>query len=153
MFCNNEHFFKIAQPNFVVRKYILKRSANLLAFSFCILNNWRSPSLHNRPFPRSMRSQGKRPGCGSRRACRPRRRFRRIDVSLGNVDGSLFHIKIWFVMGHQDQYGKNWGNISQFAMWLSQSSVYNYKTDQSPYQFQHLAARFDSAMNKRSLPH
>ena len=27
------------------------------------------------------------------------------------------------------------------------------KTYQSPYQFQHLAARFDSAMNKWSLPH
>ena len=38
-------------------------------------------------------------------------------------------------------------------MWLSQSSVYIYKTDQSPYQVQHVAARFDSAMNKWSLPH
>ena len=27
------------------------------------------------------------------------------------------------------------------------------KTDQSPYEFQHLAARFDSAMNKWCLPH
>ena len=51
-------------------------------------------------------------------------------------------------MGHQDQYGYKWRNISQFAMWLSQSSVYIDKTDQSVYQFQHLAARFDSAMNK-----
>ena len=34
----------------------------------------------NRPSPRSMRSQGKRPGCGSRQACRPRRRFRRIGL-------------------------------------------------------------------------
>ena len=40
-------------------------------------------------------------------------------------------------MGHQDQYGYKWRNISQFD-----------KTDQSVYQFQHLAARFDSAMNK-----
>ena len=51
-------------------------------------------------------------------------------------------------MGHQDQYGQNWRYISQFAMWLSQSSVYIYKTYQSLYQFQHLAANFDSAMNK-----
>ena len=56
-------------------------------------------------------------------------------------------------MGIQDQYGQNWGNISQFAMWLSQSSDYIYKTDQSPYQFQHLVGRFDSAMNKWNLPH
>ena len=28
-----------------------------------------------------------------------------------------------------------------------------YKTDQSPYHFQHLAVRFDSAVNKLSLPH
>ena len=27
--------------------------------------------------------------------------FSTHDVSLGNVDGSLFHIKIRFVMGHQ----------------------------------------------------
>ena len=43
-------------------------------------------------------------------------RFRRIVVSRGNVDASLFHIKIRFFMGHQDQHGQNWGNISQFAM-------------------------------------
>ena len=36
---------------------------------------------------------------------------------------------------------------------LSQSSVYINKTDQSPYQFQHLADRFDSAVNKLSLTH
>ena len=29
----------------------------------------------NRRFPRSMRSQGERPGCGSRQACRPRDAF------------------------------------------------------------------------------
>ena len=50
--------------------------------------------------------------------------FSRRDVTLGDVDGSLFHIKIRFFIGHHDQYGHNWGNISQFAMWLSQSSVY-----------------------------
>ena len=53
--------------------------------------------------------------------------FSRRDVTLGDVDGSIFHIKIWFFIGHHDQYGHNWGNISQFAMWLSQSSVYIYK--------------------------
>ena len=67
--------------------------------------------------------------------------------TLGDVDWSLFHIQIWFFMGHHDQYGQNWGNISQFAMWLSQRIVYIYKTDQSTSLFQHLAARFDSAMN------
>ena len=36
---------------------------------------------------------------------------------------------------------------------LSQSSVYIYKTDQSAFQFQHLAARYDSAKYKLSLPH
>ena len=79
--------------------------------------------------------------------------FSRRDVTLGDVDGSLFHIKIWFFIGHHDQHGHTWGNISQFAMWLSQSSVYIYKSDQSTYQIQHLAARFDSAMNKWTLPH
>ena len=49
--------------------------------------------------------------------------------------------------------GKTEGTISQFALSLSQSSVYIYKTDQSPYQCQHLAPRFDSTMNKWSLPH
>ena len=73
-------------------------------------------NMLNRRLPRSMRSQGKRRGCGSRQACRPRWRFRRIVVSRGNVDASLFHIKIRFFMGHQDQHGQNWGNISQFAM-------------------------------------
>ena len=69
-----------------------------------------------RRFPRSIGSQGKWRGCGSSQACRPRWRFRRIAVSRGNVDASLFHIKIRFFMGHQDQHGRNWGNISQFAM-------------------------------------
>ena len=74
------------------------------------------------------------------------------DVTSRNVDGSLFHIKIWFVMGHQDQNGQNWRNISQFTMWVSQSGVYIYKTYQSLYQFQHFAAKCDSAMYKWSLP-
>ena len=43
--------------------------------------------------------------------------------------------------------------ISSFLRVASQSSVYIYTTDQSPYQCQHLAARFDSAMNKWSLLH
>ena len=49
------------------------------------------------------------------------------DVTLRNVDGSLFHVQIWIVMGHQDQNGQNWRNISQFTMRLSQSSVNVYK--------------------------
>ena len=56
------------------------------------------------------------------------------DVTLRNVDGSLFHVQIWFVVGHQDQNGQNWRNISQFTMWLSQSSVNVYQTYQSLYQ-------------------
>ena len=67
------------------------------------------------------------------------------DVTLRNVDGSLFHVQIWFVVGHQDQNGQNWRNISQFTMWLSQSSVNVYQTYQSLYQFQHFAAKCDSA--------
>ena len=74
------------------------------------------------------------------------------DVTLRNVDGSLFHVQIWFVMGHQDQNGQNWRNISQFTMWLSRSSVDVYQTYQSLYQFQHFAAKCDSAMDKRCLP-
>ena len=60
--------------------------------------------IYNRRFPRSMRSQGKRCGCGSRQARRPRWRFRRIVVSRGNVDASLFQIKIRFFLGHQREY-------------------------------------------------
>ena len=74
------------------------------------------------------------------------------DVTLRNVDGSLFHVHIWFVMGHQDQIWQNWRNISQFTMWLSQSSVNVYQTYQSLYQFQHFAAKCDSAMDKWCLP-
>ena len=70
------------------------------------------------------------------------------DVTLRNVDGSLFHVQIWFVMGHQDQNGQNWRNISQFTMLLSQSSVNVYQTYQSLYQFQHFAAKCDSAMDQ-----
>ena len=46
----------------------------------------------NRRFPRSMRSQGERPGCGSH--------VKRVDhgdafeYTLRNVDGSLFHVQI-----------------------------------------------------------
>ena len=74
------------------------------------------------------------------------------DVTLRNVDGSLFHVQIWFVMGHQDQNGQNWRNISQFTMWLSQSSVNVFQTYQSLYQFQHFASKRDSAMDKWCLP-
>ena len=31
------------------------------------------------------------------------------DITLRNVDVSLFHVQIWFVMGHQDQMGKTEG--------------------------------------------
>ena len=99
----------------------------------------------NRRFPRSMRSQGERPVCGSHVSVS-------TTVTLRNVDGSLCHVQIWFVMGHQDQNGQNWRNISQFTMWLSQSSVNVYQTYQSLYQFQHFAAKCDSAMDKWCLP-
>ena len=66
------------------------------------------PGQHlNRPFPRSMSSQGKHPGCGSRQACRPRRRFRRIDISL---TGHYFILKFdlsWSIrtnMGKTEEY-------------------------------------------------
>ena len=61
----------------------------------------------NRRFPRSMRSQGERPGCGSHVKRVDTEMLSTHDVALRNVDGSLFHVQISFVMGHQDQNGQN----------------------------------------------
>ena len=53
-------------------------------------------SIYNRRFPRSMRSQGERPGCGShvKRVDTEMLSTHSRDVALRNVDGSLFHVQI-----------------------------------------------------------
>ena len=48
----------------------------------------------NRRFPRSMRSQGERPGCGSHVKRVDTEMLSTHDVALKNVDGSLFHVQI-----------------------------------------------------------
>ena len=48
----------------------------------------------NRRFPRSMRSQGERPGCGSHVKRVDTEMLSTHDVALRNVDGSLFHVQI-----------------------------------------------------------
>ena len=50
--------------------------------------------LYNRRFPRSMRSQGERPGCGSHVKRVDTEMLSTHDVALRNVDGSLFHVQI-----------------------------------------------------------
>ena len=71
------------------------------------------------------------------------------DVSLGNVDSSLFLIqtKILFVMGHLSNMGKTAGIFLNLQCDCHIVSSIFLETDQSPYQFQQLAAIFDSAMN------
>ena len=75
------------------------------------------------------------------RFCFVRKRWRVI-ISHSNLICHWVSGPIW----------ENWGIFSQFAMWLSHSSFYIYKTDQLSYQFQQFSARFDSATNKWSLP-
>ena len=48
----------------------------------------------NRRFPRSMCSQGERPGCGSHVKRVDTEMLSTHDVALRNVDGSLFHVQI-----------------------------------------------------------
>ena len=68
------------------------------------------------------------------------------------LTGHYFILKFDLSWRFRTKMKKNWRNISQFTMWLSQSSIYIYKTYQSLYQFQHFAAKCDSAMDKWSLP-
>ena len=51
-------------------------------------------SLCNRRFPRSMRSHGKRPGRGLTSSVSTTEMLSTHDVTLRNVDGSLFHVQI-----------------------------------------------------------
>ena len=62
---------------------------NRFALSFlCIeLHRTRNVQVHACSFTTSMRSQGKRPGRGSRQACRPRRCFRRVTFRLKTLTG------------------------------------------------------------------
>ena len=60
----------------------------------------------NRPFPRSMRSQGKRPGRGSRQACRPRRCCGRMTLRLKTLTGHYFILKFDLSWGIRTNMGK-----------------------------------------------
>ena len=53
-----------------------------------------SRNCDNRRFPRSMRSQGERAGCGSHVKRVDTQMLSTHDVALRNVDGSLFHVQI-----------------------------------------------------------
>ena len=48
----------------------------------------------NRRFPPIVRSQGERPGCGSHVKRVDTEMLSTHDVTLRNVDGSLFHVQI-----------------------------------------------------------
>ena len=67
----------------------------------------------NIPFPRS---QGKRPGRGSRQACRPRRCCGRMTFRLKTLTGHNFKLKFDLSWGIRTNYGQTRGNISEFAM-------------------------------------
>ena len=136
----------------ITSAYEIQKSSKRMRWQIRYVNVFSRYNQCNRRFPRSMRSQGERPGYGSHVKRVDTEMLSTHDVALRNVDGSLFHVQIWFVMGHQDQNGQNWRNISQFTMWLSQSSVNVYQTYQSLYQFQHFVAKCDSAMDKWCLP-
>ena len=127
---------------------------NIILQMFCFLYEFIVHNKPNRRFPRSMRSQGEHPGCGSH--------VKRVDH--GDAFNAWRYVKKrWrFIISCSNlichgasgpiQHGQNWRNISQFTMWLSQSSVNVYQTYQSLYQFQHFAAKRDSAMDKWCLP-
>ena len=61
--------------------------------------------LRNRQFPQSMRSEGKRPGCGSRQARRPRRRFRAFLFRKETLTGHYFILKFDSSLGTRTNYG------------------------------------------------
>ena len=75
------------------------------------------------------------------------------DVTLGDVDGTLFHIKFVFSWGIMTNMGKIEGIFLNLQCDCHRVASIFIKTDRSTYQFQHLAARFDSAMNKWTLLH
>ena len=66
-------------------------------------------STGNRRFPRSMHSQGKRPGCRSRQACRPRRCFWRLMFHYETLTGRYFILKFDLSWGIRTHIGKTEG--------------------------------------------
>ena len=63
----------------------------------------------NRPFPRSMRSQGKRPGCGSRQAHRQRSRFQHMTLRYETLTRHYFIFKFDFSWVTMTNMGKTEG--------------------------------------------
>ena len=84
--------------NFNAHAHII--SMNTIFSDFRCISSDTSPSSaalekrNNRRFPRSMRSQGERPGCGSHVKRVDTEMLSTHDVALRNVDGSLFHVQI-----------------------------------------------------------
>ena len=58
-----------------------------------------------RRFPRSMRSQGKPPGRGSRQVCRPRRHFRAFLFRYETLTGHYFIFKFDLSLGIRTNMG------------------------------------------------
>ena len=117
----------IGQPNGVFWKALV---AYFILFSI---------EYNNRPFPRSMRSQGKRPGCGSRQAYRQRSRFQRMTLRYETLMGHYFIFKFdfsWVTMTNMDKTEGIFLNLQCDCHRVA--SIFT-KTDQSTYQFQHLA--------------
>ena len=68
---------------------VLSDCNNIMVIKTC-----KNEFKYNRRFPRSMRSQGERPGCGSHVKRVDTEMLSTHDVALRNVDGSLFHVQI-----------------------------------------------------------
>ena len=82
----------------------------------------------NRRFPRSMRSQGKRPGRGSRQACRPRRHFRAFLFSKETLTGHYFIFKFDLSLGIRTNIHKLVrGNALSPAGFCGQHNVNNIR--------------------------
>ena len=62
--------------------------------------------MSNRRFPRSMRSQGKRPGRRSRQACRPQRHFRVFLFRKETLTGHYLIFKFDLSLGIRTNMGK-----------------------------------------------
>ena len=70
--------------------------------------------IPNRRFPRSMRSQGKRPGRGSRHACRPRICFERMTLRYETLTGHYFMFKFDLSWSIRTTMGKTEGIFLNF---------------------------------------
>ena len=68
--------------------------------------HFRSPNI---PFPRSMRSRWKRPGCGSRQAYRQRSRFQRMTLRYDTLTGHYLIFKFEFSWVTMTSMGKTEG--------------------------------------------